>query len=202
MKTSNLKENRRNFLKTMIPVGGMLCIGCPSLLGANTTSLKKQDQKFSERIQTELSITHEKLFDFRYGYLVQLMKRFAKIMGRDKLITMLKKASDDFYLSKKPNLKAKSVKDFINPMLENDDLKIRLDMEVVELTDKVCQFKITNCLYAKTYRKKNAGDIGYANACYGDYLGATAFNPKLKLERTKTLMEGHDYCDHRYTWNG
>ena len=57
-------------------------------------------------------------------------------------------------------------------------------------------------------------DIGYANTCYGDgesaklkskieeiqrknygdFSSATAYNPKLKLKRTKTLMEGHDCC--------
>lgn len=202
MKTSNLKENRRNFLKTMIPAGGMLCIGCPSLTSANTTSLKKQDQDFSKRIQTELSLTHEKYFYLRYKNFIGVMEKFAEYMGREELIAMLKKAKDDFYLSRKPNLKAKSVKDFINPMLENDDIKIHLDMEVLELTDNVCQLKITNCLYAKTFRKENAGDIGYANTCYTDFKAAVTFNPKLKLERTKTLMEGHDFCDHRYTWNG
>ncbi|MHA2213812.1 MAG: L-2-amino-thiazoline-4-carboxylic acid hydrolase [Candidatus Thorarchaeota archaeon] len=25
------------------------------------------------------------------------------------------------------------------------------------------------------------------------------FNPKMKFERTKTLMEGDGYCDHCYT---
>ena len=26
-------------------------------------------------------------------------------------------------------------------------------------------------------------------------------NPNLRLKRTKTLMEGHDLCDHIFTWD-
>jgi hypothetical protein len=28
------------------------------------------------------------------------------------------------------------------------------------------------------------------------------FNPKIKLVRDKTLMQGHEYCNHRYIWTG
>ncbi len=31
-----------------------------------------------------------------------------------------------------------------------------------------------------------------------DFATVTAFNPKLKMIRTKTLMQGADSCDHRY----
>lgn len=41
--------------------------------------------------------------------------------------------------------------------------------------------------------------IGYSAHCFSDFAGASAFNPKLKLVRTKTLMRGHDCCNHRWT---
>jgi hypothetical protein len=199
MKKSIKKESRRDFLKTMVPVGGMLCVGCPGLLSANSVN---QDHDFSEKIQTKLSISHEDLFKSRYHYYILRMERFAEYIGRDKLIAMLKRAVDDINQAGKPDLEAKSVKDFAKPVLESENFKIRLDLETLELSDKVWQVKITNCIRPKTFRDINAGDIGYANTCYGDFSGATAFNPKLKLERTKTLMEGHDCCDHRYIWTG
>lgn len=201
MKNVNLKESRRSFLKIAIPAGGMLCMGCHNVFGSNIASSNEQEPEFEQRIQTELSIKHIELYKLKYKYYVQRMEKFAEYMGRDKLISMLKRAVDDINLTNKPNLEAKSVKDFINPMLKSENYKILLDLEVLELTDNICQTKITNCLYAKVFRDMNAGDIGYANTCYGDFSSATAYNPKLKLERTKTLMEGHDYCDHRYTWD-
>lgn len=202
MKTKDVNESRRNFLQTFIPAGGMLCFGCHRLLIANSNPPAVQDQEFSKRIQTKLTITHEELFDFRFKYLILRLEKFSEYIGRDKVITMLKRTLDDINQTKKPNLQAKSVKDYINPILESENHKIRNDIEVLELTDNVCQLKITNCLWAKTFREMNAGDLGYANTCYGDFSSATAFNPKLKLERTKTLMEGHDCCDFKYIWNG
>ena len=37
-----------------------------------------------------------------------------------------------------------------------------------------------------------------AALCNMDYSWPTAFNPKFKMERDKTLMQGHDCCNHRY----
>ena len=31
-----------------------------------------------------------------------------------------------------------------------------------------------------------------------DYTWPTAFNPRFKMERDHTLMQGHEYCNHRY----
>lgn len=199
MKTTNLEGSRRTFLKTMVPAGGMICFGCPNLFSANLALGK--DQEFLEKITTELSISHENLFKSRYEYFILRMDKFAEYLGRDKLLSMLKRAVDDINLTKKPNLEATSVRDFIQPVLDSKNQRIRTDIEIIELTDKVCEAKITNCLWAKTFRDMNAGDIGYANTCHGDFSSATAYNPKLKLKRTKTLMEGHDCCDHIYTWD-
>jgi len=57
------------------------------------------------------------------------------------------------------------------------------------------------CLWAKTFREADAGDIGYAGCCYGDYGMTKSFNPKLKLERNKTLMQGHDCCHFKWSMN-
>jgi hypothetical protein len=35
--------------------------------------------------------------------------------------------------------------------------------------------------------------------CSPDFAIAAGFNPKLRLTRTKTLMQGHDSCHFRYT---
>jgi hypothetical protein len=48
----------------------------------------------------------------------------------------------------------------------------------------------------------NAADIGFATVCFTDYATAAAFNPKLKMIRSKTLMQGHDCCNHRYVMEG
>ncbi len=75
-----------------------------------------------------------------------------------------------------------------------------LQVKVVDETDTAIEIRVSNCLWAKTFLEKNAGDLGYATICYGDYPKATYYNPKLKLQFTKTLMQGNDCCNHSYTW--
>jgi hypothetical protein len=72
----------------------------------------------------------------------------------------------------------------------------------VEDTEKALEWKITECLWAKTFREANASDIGYASQCYGDLGYGEALAPKIRFTLTKTLMQGHDCCNHRYVWEG
>ena len=73
---------------------------------------------------------------------------------------------------------------------------------IIEDSKKAFELRTTECIWAKTFREKNAGDIGYLTICYSDFISAKAFHPKLKLKLTKTLMQGFDCCNHRYTWGG
>jgi hypothetical protein len=85
---------------------------------------------------------------------------------------------------------------------KNRFVKHVLTDEVVEKSDKFIRTKITECLWAKIFRESDAADIGYAGICYPDIAMASAFNPKIKLIRPKTLMQGHDCCDFQYYWEG
>ena len=58
-------------------------------------------------------------------------------------------------------------------------------------------YRFTRCLWAEVYRELDAADIGFW-ICEGDGPAAAAFNPAIRLSRTKTLMEGDDCCDHVY----
>ena len=71
-------------------------------------------------------------------------------------------------------------------------------MGIVEDTESAFEIKVSECLWAETFRAQDAGDIGFAWICYADYSWPQGFNPKLKMIRDKTLMEGHEYCNHRY----
>ena len=86
--------------------------------------------------------------------------------------------------------------------MNNELYKNTLTYEVVSNTDNVYEMKISECLWAKTFREAEAGDIGFAGICYGDYATTRAFNPKLKFTREKTLMEGADCCQARYEMEG
>ena len=61
---------------------------------------------------------------------------------------------------------------------------------------------MTECIWAKTFLDYKLGDIGHAHVCWGDYAWAQGFNPKIRMVRDKTLMQGHACCNHRYLWEG
>ena len=73
-----------------------------------------------------------------------------------------------------------------------------LTMTILEDTKKTFEFKVTECITAETYLHSKAGDIGFAYHCHADYAWIRGFNKNIKLIRDKTLMQGHDCCNHRY----
>jgi predicted ArsR family transcriptional regulator len=68
----------------------------------------------------------------------------------------------------------------------------------IEKTETGVQFKCTYCPIVDL--AKHCGIIKEAlhMFCQNDFYIAEGFNPKIGLKRTKTLMEGHDCCDHFY----
>ena len=57
-----------------------------------------------------------------------------------------------------------------------------------------------HCLWADIFNEFGAADIGKIMLCDTDHLTAEVFHPKIRLERTKTIMEGDDCCDFVYHW--
>ena len=50
-------------------------------------------------------------------------------------------------------------------------------------------------------KELNATVLGFLMVCNPDHAYAQASHPNIKLSRSKTLMEGHDCCDHTWFWN-
>jgi len=72
------------------------------------------------------------------------------------------------------------------------------EMTVLEETSTTYCFDVTRCPYADTYRDLGVQDLGVALSCCRDEPFARGLHPRLRLERTTTLMEGADRCDFRY----
>jgi hypothetical protein len=72
------------------------------------------------------------------------------------------------------------------------------EMEVIEQTPRTYFFNVTRCPYFEKYRELGLEEFGVGFSCCRDEPFARGFNPRLKLVRTKTIMEGADHCDFRY----
>ncbi len=74
-----------------------------------------------------------------------------------------------------------------------------LRTEVVKSTDTEFHFNVVRCRYAEMYREMGLAELGAVLSCNRDGAFSEGYDPKLKLERTQTLMGGASHCDFRYT---
>ncbi|MFO1266940.1 MAG: L-2-amino-thiazoline-4-carboxylic acid hydrolase [Rubrivivax sp.] len=75
-----------------------------------------------------------------------------------------------------------------------------LERKVHFLTDTEYRFDVVRCRYSEMYREMGLGEIGHLLSCRRDGSFCEGYDPKLKLERTQTLMEGASHCDFHYTY--
>jgi hypothetical protein len=59
-------------------------------------------------------------------------------------------------------------------------------------------FNVTRCRYAEYFKELGLPELGYLIHCNRDYAMVEGFNPRLRLERTQTIMEGAAHCDFRF----
>jgi hypothetical protein len=59
-------------------------------------------------------------------------------------------------------------------------------------------FNVTRCLYAEMYKAMGIAELGAVLSCNRDGAFCEGYDPKLKLERTQTIMGGATHCDFRY----
>ncbi|MBR2815460.1 MAG: L-2-amino-thiazoline-4-carboxylic acid hydrolase [Reyranella sp.] len=75
-----------------------------------------------------------------------------------------------------------------------------LEIEVKEQTDASFAFNVVRCRYAETYKAMGLGEIGHLLSCNRDGAFCEGYDPKLKLERTQTIMQGASHCNFRYSY--
>ena len=203
--------SRRRFLTQVMPACSLVCLGAAgrSLWGEPTGILQEADKtkhKFDQEFPQKL--TNRQFMDLMYGReFIPFLKLMSAEIGEDKLIPMLEKHSEAEGLEVGTMLAKRfggsdfaTWKKIFQPDAPN--LKVSLTMSITEDTDTVHELKVTECLWADVFLRADAGNLGRAAKCHGDYAMATSFNPRLKMVRDKTLMQGHAYCNHRYLLTG
>ena len=75
-----------------------------------------------------------------------------------------------------------------------------LRTETLLESDAQFDFNVTRCRYAEMYREMGLGEIGHLLSCQRDGTFCEGYDPRLKMERTQTIMQGASHCDFRYRW--
>lgn len=206
---SSLHQDRRQFLR-LLTGGSLLCLGCGHLC-AVPAAQKVPSAVRKDKFQDDAKMTMAGVFDFTYNEISMKVKLLADIMaediGREKFLAYLKEAgkrSGRIDAAKyKKKLGRDDLKAFTSELREPDYMVNHiLTYDIIKDTDTIFEVRIKECLWAKTFRKNDAADIGFAMFCNRDYTTATAFNPKIRLVRDKTLMQGYNHCNHRWVYQG
>jgi len=69
--------------------------------------------------------------------------------------------------------------------------------EVVRQTRDAFDVNVTECQYAQFYKAIGAPELGFLLTCSADFAMTEGFDA-VQFDRTRTIMEGADYCDFRY----
>lgn len=75
-----------------------------------------------------------------------------------------------------------------------------LEIEPVDRSPQTLDFNVTRCRYSEMYKAMGLGEIGHLLSCNRDGTFCEGYDPRIKLERTQTLMQGASHCDFRYTF--
>ena len=75
-----------------------------------------------------------------------------------------------------------------------------LEIEIKDQSADSFTFNVVRCRYAETYKAMGLGEIGHLLSCNRDGAFCEGYDPKLKLERTQTIMQGASHCDFKYTY--
>ncbi len=75
-----------------------------------------------------------------------------------------------------------------------------LELDVLEVNEERLSFNVTRCRYAELYERLGVKEFGYCLSCNRDEPLTKGFNPRIRLVRTQTIMEGANFCDFRFVF--
>ena len=201
-------SSRRDFLTKTVPVCAASCLAASTVFASSpliSKSLFEQEEhKFDKKLPGP-DMTYRRFAAIRHRSFIRFARFLQKEIGGERVLELIKKETEQrLNAQAKRDLKRLGNSDFKSyiSIFRDPGMLASLTMEIIEDTDKVFEIRVTDCMAAESFLPHKAGDIGYAAVCWGDYNWATDFNPKIKLVRDKTLMQGHDCCNHKYILTG
>jgi hypothetical protein len=194
-RTSVIELDRRELVARLCAVGSLACLGCGRVLSAGDEA-DTPPHKFA----ADSGMTYEKAYQFAYAReFIPMMKVLVDRVGLETIQDAASESVRRVAPARFAALPARDMAAWIAVLKTPDPLVDHvLTTEIVDESDTAVEVRITECLWAKTFREADAVDIGYACICHPDFAMAKAFNPNMRMIRDKTLMQGHTHCNHRW----
>lgn len=131
-----------------------------------------------------------------------LLEAFALELGRDRTMEIARRVVVEIAQSQGRALAARLGASDLRAFASAKEPWTRhgaLEVDVLKETEREYHFNVTRCRYAEMYRALGVPELGAVLSCNRDFALGTGFNPRLRLRRTQTIMEGAPHCDFRYT---
>ena len=133
----------------------------------------------------------------QYKLAVSFAREFIEELGEEKALPILKQAFDSIQVQNGQDLAEQlgdnsfeAYADYLRKWFDGSD-----SLQILEVTDREIKTKITRC---RTWEA--LGHLGLPQLCElyceSDHPYIKAFNPNMKLVRTKVIALGDEYCDH------
>jgi hypothetical protein len=196
--------DRRRFLVQVVPACSLACLCAGRVCSEEATEKKAAASEGKHKFEVEFEQKTTMLQQVTRGNraYIEFIKTLQTELEEEELMRLLKIHSAGIGRQVGERQAANSpdtgfqtfVATFRPPAFDKS-----LTLEIVEDTEKAFELRITECVWAKVYRDAGlGGEIGHAAVCNMDYYWPPAFNKDFKMERSKTLMQGDDCCNHRY----
>jgi hypothetical protein len=149
-----------------------------------------------------LEIGHLKRREIQAPIAACLIRGFARVLGQDKAVEVATAAvqadalmAGRMMAEKYSGNTIKELGRIVREVWAEDDA---LTIHVLEETEQNLSFDVTRCRYAELYEKAQMKELGFCLSCCRDEPFTKGFNPRIKLSRTRTIMQGESLCDFRF----
>ena len=187
--------DRRRMVAGLCAAGTLACLGCGRAARAADGG-ESLDKGFS----AASGMSFEEVFNFAYARsFIPTMKTLAERVGME----VIQDAACDTAAQAVGGAAAlspdRSLASWARMLKEPDEImRHAIAFDIVEDGETAFEVRVTECLWASTFRAADAADLGYSWSCHPDFAMARAFNPEMRLRRDQTLMQGATHCNHRW----
>jgi len=164
---------------------------------------KTKKHKFQGKFET----TYDEYFRDTYLEGVELAKALIGDIGRERAFEIIENTSNKQAIETAKRIAKKTpikgLEDFVAQMKKyhkSEFSRSTQTVAVVKDSPEEFAYRITECIWAKTFKNLNAADIGCAMVCRRDPIVAEALNHSLRLKRKGLIMQGDRSCHFSYTW--
>jgi hypothetical protein len=176
----------------------------PSLIQNGEHSMKIDETNRPGRKKTGqpvLEISTLQRREIQSPLVAGLIRAFISELGHDKAMDVASAAiqKDAMEVGKMmaERYGGNSMKELVHLVREGWAEDDALELTFLEETDQRLGFDVTRCRYAELYDRLKIKEFGYCLSCNRDAPLIKSFNPRMKLLRTQTIMQGARICDFR-----